>query len=94
MLEAIKTALRISHNKLDEAIQADIDACLSDLKVCGIVYAEDTDPLILNAVKLYCRASYTDDVVKGAEWLRRYEKLKACLQLAEGYGWKEESEDE
>lgn len=94
MLEAIKTALRISHNKLDEAIQADIDACLSDLKVCGIVYAEDTDPLILNAVKLYCRASYTDDPVKGAEWLRRYEKLKACLQLAEGYGWKEESEDE
>lgn len=89
MLDKIKRALRISHNALDEDIQADIDACLADLRVCGVVFAETADALILNAVKLWCRSIYTDDPVKGAEWLRRYESLKACLMMAEGYAHKE-----
>ena len=87
MLEKIKLALRISHTALDADIEADIAACLADLKVCGVVYADmDTDPLIFNAVKLYCRSIYTDDPSKGAEYLRRYEAMKACLMMAEGYG--------
>ena len=92
MLDKIKVALRISHDKLDEDIQADIDACLADLEVCGVVHAGTDDALILSAVKLYCRANYTDDPVKSAEWLRRYEQQKACLMMAEGYGWKEDAE--
>jgi hypothetical protein len=86
MIEKIKLALRISHSKLDSDIQADIDACLADLKVCGIVYAPAEDPLIFNAIKLYCRAAYTDDTAKAAEYLKRYDALKACLQMAGGYG--------
>lgn len=86
LLEKIKTSLRISHSKLDEDIQSDIDACLADLEVCGIVYAETSDPLIFNAIKLWCRSMYTDDTGKAAEYLKRYESLKACLQMAEGYG--------
>lgn len=86
MLEKIKLALRITHTALDEDIQADIDACLADLKVCGVVYASNDDPLICNAVKLWCRSVYTDDTTKGAEFLRRYEALKSCLMMAEGYG--------
>ena len=90
----IKTALRISHNVLDSDIMGDIDACISDLKVCGIIDPKETDPLIMNAVKLWCRSLYTDDTGKGAEYLRRYEALKSCLMMAEGYGWKEEDPDE
>ena len=86
-LEKIKLAIRISHTKLDEDIQADIDACLADLRVCGIVHAKEDDPLIFNAVKLWCRSLYTDDIAKGAEYQRRYDNLKACLMHAEGYGW-------
>lgn len=86
MIEKIKLTLRISHSKLDSDIQADIDACLTDLKVCGITHAPDTDPLIFNAVKLWCRAAYTDDTAKAAEYLKRYDALKACLMMAEGYG--------
>lgn len=86
MLEKIKLALRIKHDALDEDIQADIDACIADLEVCGVVHAPADDPLILNAVKLYCRSIYTDDTAKGAEYLKRYEALKACLMMAEGYG--------
>lgn len=88
-LEKIKTALRVRHSVLDEDIMADIDACLADLSVCGIGQPLETDPLILNAIKLYCRSLATDDPAKGAEYLRRYEGLKACLMTAEGYGWQE-----
>lgn len=87
-LEKIKLAIRRSHDKLDEDLQADIDAALADLRLCGIIYAEEGDPLIFNAIKLYCRSTNTDDPAKAAEWLRRYEALKACLQIAEGYGWR------
>lgn len=87
-LEKIKQAIRISHSKLDEDVQADIDACVADLRLCGVIYADESDPLIFNAIKLWCRSLYTDDTAKGAEWLRRYEALKACLMVAEGYGWR------
>lgn len=86
ILTNIKTCLRISHDALDGDIVADIDACLKDLKVCGIAEPDTADPLIYNAVKLYCRSLYTDDTAKAAEWLRRYEALKASLMMAEGYG--------
>jgi hypothetical protein len=86
-LEKIKLAIRISHDKLDEDIQGDIDACMADLRVCGIVYAKDDDPLIFNAIKLWCRSLYTDDTAEGAEYMRRYDALKSCLMNAEGYGW-------
>lgn len=86
-LTKIKLALRTSHTKLDEDIQADIDACIADLLVCGIIHPDESDPLIFNAIKLYCRSLYTDDATKSAEWLRRYNELKACLMMAEGYGW-------
>ena len=87
-LEKIKLAIRRSHDTLDEDLQADIDACLADLRVVGIVHAGEEDPLIFNAIKLYCRSTNTDDPDKAAEWLQRYEKLKACLMMAEGYGWR------
>ena len=91
-LNKIKLALRISHSKLDEDIQADIEACLADLEACGIVYATTNDPLIYNAVKLWCRSLYTDDTTKGAEWLRRYNALKSSLMMAEGYGYTKEAD--
>ena len=92
-LQRVKETLRISHDRLDGDIEADILACLADLKVCGVIYKDDTDDLILNAIKLWCRASFTDDVVKGAEYLRRYDALKSCLMMAEGYGWKDDADE-
>lgn len=92
LLEKVKKSLRRSHDKLDDDLQGEIDACMADLKVCGVVYAADDDPLIENAVKLYCRAMNADDTVKGAEWLARYERLKACLMMAEGYGREAEAD--
>ena len=92
-LEKIKQGLRTTHSKLDEDIQADIDACLADLRLAGVTFKGEEDPLIFNAIKLWCRSLYTDDAAKGAEYLRRYEALKGSLKMAEGYGW-EAGDDE
>lgn len=95
-LEKIKLAIRRSHNKLDEDLQADIDAALADLRAVGITgpKAVETDPLIYSAIKNYCRSTSTDDTAKAAEWLRRYEAQKASLMMTEGYSWTEEGTDE
>lgn len=93
VLEKIKLAVRISHDKLDEDIQADIDACLADLEMHGVTEDKENAPLIFNAVKLYCKAAYTDDVNKGAEFLRRYEALRDNLKMAAGNGWEARSDE-
>lgn len=92
-LTKIKQAIRRSHSKLDEDLQADIDACLADLRSCGVVYANESDPLIYNAIKLWCKSLDTDDPDKGAEYLKRYEALKSCLMMAEGYGYEGDDGD-
>ena len=90
LLMKIKTNLRISHNQLDEDLGDTINACLQDLKVCGVQAPtpddpQETDPLILNAIKLFCRAEYTDDTQKAAAYKERYDALKSCLMMASGY---------
>jgi hypothetical protein len=92
-LTKIKQAIRRTHSKLDEDLQADIDACIADLRSVGIVYADETDPLIYNAIKLWCRSLDADDVAKAAEFMRRYEALKGSLMMAEGYGRAPEGTD-
>lgn len=88
-IKKIKAALRISHDALDEDIGADIDACLSDLKVCGVINADPEDPLILNAIKLFCSSMFAEEPQRSGELLHRYDALKSCLQMAQGYGWEE-----
>lgn len=93
-LTKIKQAIRRTHDKLDEDLQADIDACVADLRSVGIIYADESDPLIYNAIKLWCRSLNTDDTAKASEYLKRYESLKASLMMAEGYGRPKEATDE
>ena len=99
LLAKVKTSLRISHTALDEDVADNIAACLTDLQVCGVQAAKlDTsaglDPMILNAVKLFCKAAYTDDPVKAARYQGGYDAMKSCLMYAEGYSWKEAGTDE
>ena len=99
LLSKIKNSLRISHTALDEDVSDNVTACLADLQVCGVVKSkldatEELDPLILNAVKMYCKAAYTDDPVKAARYQNGYDALKACLMMAEGYGYEEADADD
>ncbi len=92
-LEKVKLSIRRSHNKLDEDLQDEIDACLADLRVCGVIYAGEEDPLILNAIKLWAKSLNTDDTAKAAEYRERYDNLKSCLMMAEGYGRPPDNEE-
>ena len=99
LLNKIKTSIRIGHDKLDEDVADDIAACLADLRMVGVQDAkltvtEDMDPLILRAVKMYCKANYTDDPVKAARYQAGYDSLKSSLMMADGYGHKEAVSDE
>lgn len=91
LLTKVKKSIRISHNALDEDVVDTIAASLADLRVCGLPDAkldtsQDLDPLILTAVKLYCKKEYTDDPAKAARYQEGYDSLKSCLMMAEGYG--------
>ena len=88
-LDKVKQAIRRTHNKLDDDLRDEIESCLADLKMHGIVHKDDTDPLILNAVKLWCKAITTDDTVKAAEFNQRYIALRDHLKGAKGYGWED-----
>lgn len=86
ILQKVKTALRIKHNQLDEDIRDNIQACLQDLQMHGVVHAQETDILVQNAIKLFCKAEYTDDPAKAEKYGQRYKEMRDCLKLAEGYG--------
>lgn len=85
-LAKIKTDLRVSHNLLDDDIIDSIASCLRDLEICGIANPDDTDKAILNVLKLWCRADYTDDTNKAAAYMERYGDMKSTLMMAAGYG--------
>jgi hypothetical protein len=90
LLLKVKNNLRISHTSLDDDLADTVSSCLADLQVCGVQVPtpddpQETDPLILRAIKLYCRAAFTDDTAKAAEYQKRYDSLKSCLMMAEGY---------
>lgn len=99
LLEKVKTSLRISHTALDGDVEDTIAACLADLRACGVLpdktdATKELSPLILTAVKLYCKADYTDDPAKAARYKEGYDSLKSCLMMAEGYGYEEATADE
>lgn len=86
MLEAIRTALRITTNAYDDELQALIKAALCDIGLVGV----DTEkllgsPLVVQAVKTYVRMNFGSpsdyDRLK-----RSYDEQKAQMQTATGYG--------
>lgn len=98
LLAKIKNSIRITHSKLDEDVSDTIAAALSDLQVCGIRPekldpSQELAPLILTAVKLYCKKEYVDDPAKAARFQEGYDSLKSCLMMAEGYGGEEGSDE-
>lgn len=86
LLLKVKNNLRISHTRLDDDLADTVQACLKDLEICGIKEPDTSDPAILNAIKLFCKVAYVDDTDKAAAYQARYDALKSCLMMADGYG--------
>ena len=85
IVEKVKTDLRITHTALDGDISDTVDACVEDLHIVGVQVTEPPDVAILAAIKLYCRAAYTDDTDKAEAYMTRYNAMKATLMMAKEY---------
>lgn len=85
-IDRMKTALRISHDALDDEIHDQVDTCIADLNLCGIRNVDENDALILNAIKLWVRAGMDCDVIRSEAFMQSYNDMKACLMSATGYG--------
>lgn len=85
LLEKIKKALRISHEHLDDEITDMIEACLLDLNISGVRVINECDPLILQAVKVYCKANAGLNNDDSEKFQRSYNSLKTHLSLCGDY---------
>lgn len=85
MLERVKLALRIKSDKLDDEIVDLIEACKTDLSLSGVRKIEDTDPLIQQAIKLYCKANFGLDNKDSEKYQKSYDMLKISLSLCGDY---------
>lgn len=87
MLEQVKKALGVTSNAdiIESEIQDLIQAALYDLKTNGIdaINMQD-DPLIVQAVKTYCRAFFHSPP-DYANLLASYEQQKGHLMSCTGY---------
>ena len=85
ILARVKLGIRRTHDKLDSDLQADINACLQDMKMRGITKLDPSDELVFAAVKLYCRSTTAEDPAKGALYFERYEALRDSMSLSSEY---------
>lgn len=86
LTEKMRAALRISSTseKITEEINDCIASCKADLKNDGVKRIEETDELIIRAIKLYCKAEFGNS--NNAEKFKQsYETLKMRLSLSQEY---------
>lgn len=85
MLTAVKKALAITADDFDDEISDLIQAALYDLKTNGVnALGMQTDPLIVQAVKTYCRAHFHSPADYD-KLLAAYEEQKGHLMNCSGY---------
>ena len=87
MFEKIKLALRIDGTDLDQEIQDNIDAAKADLILCGVLAIKvvDTDPIIVRAIKTFCKAEFSSDDKEATRLKESYEALRNHLCLSVEY---------
>lgn len=86
MIDKIKTCLRID-DEFDEDIKDTIQAAIADLEISGIKKEKilETDPLILRAIKIFCKMEYSADEKESIRLKESYESLKTHLTVCVEY---------
>lgn len=85
MLQKVKAYLRIKSDVLDDEINDSIDAAIQSLKISGVTLINKSDPLIVQAVKVYCKAQFETDTSKSEKYMQSFEHLKQSLSLSSDY---------
>ncbi|SKA89687.1 uncharacterized phage protein (possible DNA packaging) [Clostridium sp. USBA 49] len=87
LLDKVKQSLRYEDNSFDEDLQDSIDAAIADLELSGILGSKivETDPLIIRAIKTFCKAEYSIDNNEAQRYRESYNMLKIHLALSREY---------
>ncbi len=85
MLDKVKFALRISNGAFDEEINDLIEAGAKDLQISGVTIIDKNDPLIVQAIKTYCKAYFWADNKDSERYINSYESIKQHLSLCGEY---------
>lgn len=93
VVENVKKAMRIVHNRLDDTLTVDVEAGALDAAARGVsVYQDDAirdDMLVQRLLILYCMGE-EDYNGKGQQYTAKYEELRNAMSLIEGYKAKDE----
>lgn len=86
LTEQMRSALRISskNEAITTEINDTIEACELDLKAAGVVNIDETDALIVRAIRLYCRADFNFNGA-GEQYRQSYDLQKMSLSLDGDY---------
>lgn len=89
LLASVKLALRITTDAFDDEINSLIAAALLDMGIAGVTNSDTGDPLVVMAVKTYCKLHFGEpdeyDRLKAS-----YDEQKAQMSMATGYtSWTE-----
>ena len=96
MIERVKLALRVNSNHFDGEIEDLIASAKDDLVYSGVkaekVEGLELDPLIVRAIKTYCKANFGYDNPDAERFARSYDMLKQHLSLSNEYRVGDEGE--
>lgn len=87
LVDEIKTAVRISHTRLDEDIERNIAACFAELDRAGVAVPEDPEqapPLLRKAAEIWCKWQL-DYLGKGEQFRQSFEGMLQAMSLSSGY---------
>ncbi len=80
LLETVKKALRVTHSGLDEAeIVPLIEAAKKQLEIAGVKVIEETDPLIIQAITVYCKANFGYDNPDSEKFQNAFNSIKNTI---------------
>lgn len=92
LLDDVKLALRVTHDKLDTEVNDCIEEARFDLIQAGVSskkVQDDKDPLIRRAIKVYCKANFgladKDTIIVKEKYQESYEMIKQHLSLSGDY---------
>lgn len=86
LLDKCKMYIRkFKKDALDEEVQDLIDSAKADLKLSGVINQDETDPLIIQAVKCYVKSHYGYENKEAERFEQSYLSLKTHLSLCSEY---------
>lgn len=85
MLDKVKLALRIKSSAFDDEINELIESAKLDLSISGVKTDDLKNPLIIHAIKIYCKANFGLDNKDAEKYYKSYVLLKEHLSLCKEF---------